>query len=84
MGHGIHILIDPKTGMPIRHQLASVTVLHASSMTADAMATAMMVMGTEKALQWAERDDLRVMLIEKKNETFIVHYSRSFEKVTKQ
>jgi thiamine biosynthesis lipoprotein len=35
--------IDPRTGKPIRHNLASVTVLHPASMTADALATAFMV-----------------------------------------
>ena len=31
-------LIDPMTGMPIKHDLVSVTVLHPSAMTADGLA----------------------------------------------
>ena len=38
-------IIDPRTGLPINHKLASVTVLHQNCMTADGFATAMMVFG---------------------------------------
>ena len=37
-------IIDPETGKPISHKLVSVTVIHPSSMTADGLSTAMMVM----------------------------------------
>ncbi|UJP66217.1 FAD:protein FMN transferase [Mongoliitalea daihaiensis] len=46
--------IDPKTGRPVRHGLLSATVLADDCMTADAIATAMMVMGTEKAIALQE------------------------------
>lgn len=42
--------IDPQTGRPVRHGLLSATVLAEDCMTADAIATALMVMGTEKAI----------------------------------
>ena len=42
-----HIL-NPVTGKPVAHQLASVTVLAKTSMQADAWATALLVMGVEK------------------------------------
>lgn len=41
--------IDPKTGYPVTHTLLSVSVLADDCMTADAYATAFMVMGVEKA-----------------------------------
>ena len=50
--------IDPDTGYPVTHLLASVTVIHPSATTADALATAFMVLGVEKSLQWAEREDI--------------------------
>ncbi|WP_372003626.1 FAD:protein FMN transferase [Shewanella sp. 10N.286.51.B8] len=71
-------LIDPRSGYPIKHKLASVTVLHPSSMTADAYATAMMVLGTEESLALAEREKLPVMLIEKDDDDYDVFYSESF------
>lgn len=41
--------IDPATGRPVTHSLLSVTVIAEDCATADALATAFMVMGTEKA-----------------------------------
>ena len=39
--------IDARTGRPVNHSLAAVTVLHSSSAFADAMATALLVLGPE-------------------------------------
>lgn len=47
--------IDPKTGRPVRHGLLSATVLADDCMTADAIATALMVMGTQKAIELQEQ-----------------------------
>lgn len=41
--------IDPKTGYPVQHSILSATVVAKDCMTADALATAFMVMGLEKA-----------------------------------
>jgi thiamine biosynthesis lipoprotein len=46
--------IDPSTGYPVQHSLLSATVVANDCMTADAYATAFMVMGVEKALEIAE------------------------------
>ena len=48
-----HIL-DPRTGAPIDHALASVSVIAPSCMEADGAATALMVLGVEEGLQWVE------------------------------
>lgn len=45
--------IDPKTGYPVQHSLLSATVLADDCMTADAFATAFMVMGLEKSVELA-------------------------------
>jgi len=42
--------INPETGYPVNHTLLSATVLAADCMTADAYATALMVMGKDKAI----------------------------------
>ena len=72
-------LIDPRTGYPIDHRLASVTVLHKESMAADGYATAMMVLGTQASLELANREHLAIMLIEKQDEGFKVFYSEAFK-----
>ena len=46
--------IDPRTGRPVPG-VASVTVLHRDCMAADALSTALMVMGAEQGIEWAER-----------------------------
>ncbi|MCP4753482.1 MAG: FAD:protein FMN transferase [Proteobacteria bacterium] len=45
--------INPRTGRPIVHNLASVSVVHDSCMTADALATALMVLGPERGYRLA-------------------------------
>ena len=47
--------IDPKTGMPVQHNILSATVIAADCASADAYSTAFMVMGLEKAQQVLER-----------------------------
>ncbi|MBO6117219.1 MAG: FAD:protein FMN transferase [Bacteroidales bacterium] len=44
--------IDPKTGKPVTHSLLSASVIAEDATTADALATAFMVMGLEKAQQF--------------------------------
>ena len=45
--------INPATGRPVESPPASVSVIHNSCMTADALATAMMVLGRERGIQLA-------------------------------
>jgi thiamine biosynthesis lipoprotein len=70
--------IDPTTGAPIKHNLASVTVLHPSSMTADALATALNVLGPEKGLEIAEKYDIAAYMLVKSENGFEEVVSTSF------
>jgi thiamine biosynthesis lipoprotein len=72
-------LIDPLTGMPIKHDLVSVTVLHPSAMTADGLATALTVMGMEKAQAYAQDNNLAVYLIAKSPDGLVTYSSPAFE-----
>ena len=74
-------LIDPMTGKPIKHNLVSVTVVHPSSMTADGLATALNIMGKDKALQLAETEQLAVLLITKEADGFKEYTSSKFAKI---
>lgn len=53
--------IDPKTGWPVKNPPASISVIHESCMTADAWATAMMVLGVEKGSAIAKANQLSVV-----------------------
>ncbi|WP_375585024.1 FAD:protein FMN transferase [Cyclobacterium xiamenense] len=56
--------ISPFTGYPVEHRLLSATVVARDCMTADAFATAFMVLGLEKAIEiQTARKDLEIFLI---------------------
>lgn len=62
--------IDPVSGKPIQHKLASATVLDPSCARADALATALMVMGEERGRQFCEEHQIAAyFLIHNKTET---------------
>jgi thiamine biosynthesis lipoprotein len=50
--------LDPRTGLPIHNGVASVTVLAPTCMAADALSTALTVMGPDAGLSFAERRGL--------------------------
>jgi thiamine biosynthesis lipoprotein len=72
-------LINPLTAKPITHNLVSVTVVHPSSMTADGLATALNVMGKDKAWLIAKQYNLAVLLITRENGEYIEYTSAAFE-----
>ena len=72
-------IIDPATAEPIQHNLVSVSVFADDAMSADAYATALLVMGTEKAKAFADANQLAVMLIYKTDEGFEEYTSQWFK-----
>ncbi len=70
--------IDPRTARPVAHALASVTVLHPSAMTADALATAFSVLGTAQGLALAERNDIAALFIDVNGEVLSEAASTTF------
>jgi thiamine biosynthesis lipoprotein len=67
----MHIL-TPSNGLPANTDLTSVSVLNQQTMMADAYATAMMAMGSEKATELAKRLNLSVVLILNQQQDFKV------------
>ena len=70
--------IDPVTGWPVAHELVSVTVIHASAAMADALATALMVMGPERARTLATGSQLPVYLIMRSGTGYQSWHSSAF------
>lgn len=60
--------IDPRTGYPVDHALASVSVLHKSAMMADGLATAMTVLGPKEGMDFAKAHELAVFFIVRTDE----------------
>lgn len=72
-------LIDPLTGKPIKHNLATVTVFHPSSAVADALSTAINVMGPEKGLAIAEKHNIAIYMLVRSGDGFEEIVSSKFE-----
>jgi thiamine biosynthesis lipoprotein len=56
-------IIDPSTGRPVEHALASVTVAAETCLEADAWDTALLVMGPERGFNYAENNDIAALFI---------------------
>lgn len=63
--------IDPRSGRPIKHKLASVTVLSDTAMKADALATALMVLGPVQGYAWVETKNIAALFIIKTEDGFV-------------
>ncbi len=71
--------IDPRTGMPVNHELASVSVVAASTMAADALSTGFMIMGPDEAMDFAQQHKIAAHLILKSGGSLKEVYSEAFE-----
>ena len=58
-------IVDPRSGLPVGHALASVTVVAQEAMFADAYATALFVLGAEAGLAFAERRGIAALFVER-------------------
>ena len=71
--------LDPRTGKPIDHGLASVTVISSTAMLADAMATALMARGLQSGYQLAESEKLAAFFIHSVPNGFAEKYTTVFK-----
>ncbi|HKJ80281.1 MAG TPA: FAD:protein FMN transferase, partial [Prolixibacteraceae bacterium] len=78
--------INPKTGYPVEHSLLSATVIANDCLTADAFATAFMVLGIEESKRLSERlSGLEVYFIyAKENGSNEIYMSDGFEAYLKK
>ena len=74
--------IDPRLGTPVQHNILSATVLAKDCTTADAYATAFMVMGLEKALDFCQKHpELNAYFIcDGEGDSYEIHYTPGMEK----
>lgn len=62
--------LDPKTGRPIHHKLASVSVITPSCMSADGWATALNVLGEDQGFALAQKEGLAAFFIYREGDGF--------------
>ncbi len=70
--------LDPRTGAPIDHTVASVTVLHERCMHADALATALTVLGARAGLAYANRRRLAALFVLREGDGFVSRATPGF------
>lgn len=80
-GKRLSHIINPQTRAPIRHKLASVSVIADTAVTADGLSTGLFVLGEEKALAIAEQHGLAVFLIIYDNKGYKTEMSSAFKKL---
>lgn len=71
--------ISPSTGYPVDNNIASVSVIHQSCMSADALATALMSMGFQKGFSFAEREKIAVLWILRTDKGLLEKRSSEFD-----
>lgn len=70
--------IDPRTGRPVPHRLASVSVLAPDAMAADPIGTTLMVLGPEEGMAWARARHLAVLFVLRTPQGFERRMTRAF------
>ncbi len=78
--------IDPATGYPVRHNLLSATIVADDCMTADAFATACLVMGLEKSIDlMSQRAELEGFFIySDENGAFETYATEGFQEMIEE
>ena len=69
--------IDPRTGRPVVHDMASVTVVAASAILADGLATAINVLGPVNGLKWAEERQIAALALIRTDDGYKHRYTDS-------
>jgi thiamine biosynthesis lipoprotein len=80
-GQRVAHILDPRTGRPLTHRLASVTVIDELAVRADAFDTALMVLGTDEGLALATKLNLAALFIERTGAGFSERATPRFEEI---
>lgn len=70
--------IDPRSGRPVPHEVASVSVLADDCMQADPLGTTLSVLGAERGMAYARQHDLAVLMIVRTAQGFEQRLSPAF------
>jgi len=73
--------IDPTTGRPVQHRLATVTVVADSCMEADALATAVLVMGDQRGYDWCMKHGICALLMVRSSQSVVERSTPKFQQL---
>ena len=80
-GQRVAHILDPRTGRPLTHRLASVTVIDELAVRADAFDTALMVLGADEGMALATKLNLAALFIERTGDGFSERATPRFEEL---
>jgi thiamine biosynthesis lipoprotein len=70
---------DARSGRPVLHELASVTVIHPSALMADGLSTLLLILGPERARDYAQKHDIAAFFVLRADTGFVTRSSQAFE-----
>lgn len=70
--------LDARSGRPVTHNLAAVTVIDRSALVADAMGTVLLIMGPDEGMAFARANELAALFVVREGETFRSYASPKF------
>ena len=73
---------DARSGAPVLHNLASVTVIHPSALMADGLSTLLLILGPEAAWDYAEKHDIGAFFVIRADTGFVTRTSQAFERLS--
>lgn len=71
--------IDPRTGRPVEHRIASVTTIADDCMHADSIGTALMVLGEDAGLAWARERGFAVLMLVRDGDRLVERTTPAFD-----
>ena len=72
---------DARTGAPVEHALASVTVIHHSALMADGLSTLLLILGPQRGWDYAEKHDIGAFFVMRTDSGFVTRTSQAFDRL---
>ncbi|PZW63180.1 thiamine biosynthesis lipoprotein [Pseudomonas sp. URMO17WK12:I6] len=72
---------DARTGTPVLHTLASVTVIHPSALMADGLSTLLLILGPERGWDYAQTHDIAAFFVIRADTGFVTRTNQAFERL---
>ena len=82
-GEKISHTFDPRTGLSVKSDLLSVSVIHNTAMEADTLATTLNVLGADKGFIFSEENNIKAIFVIKENDSLIFKTSSEYNRVLK-
>lgn len=73
---------DARTGTPINHTLASVTVIDPSTLMADGLSTLLLILGPERGWDYAEKHGIGAFFVMRADTGFVTRANQAFERLS--